>query len=54
MQMVQTGVNPVTNNMMVGRPGNQQQTPGQGMGNPPSECFSEDFCFLYNYIIIFM
>ncbi|KAH0944974.1 hypothetical protein HN011_008811 [Eciton burchellii] len=35
MQMVQTGVNPVTNNMMVGRPGNQQQTPGQGMGNPP-------------------
>jgi len=39
MQMVQTGVNPVTNNLMVGRPSNQQQTPGQGMGNPPSEFF---------------
>lgn len=36
MQMVQSGVNPVTNSMMVGRPGTQQQTPGQGpMGNPP-------------------
>ncbi|XP_011346912.1 mediator of RNA polymerase II transcription subunit 8 isoform X1 [Ooceraea biroi] len=36
IQMVQTGVNPVASSMMVGRPGNQQQTPGQGpMGNPP-------------------
>ncbi|XP_029175957.1 mediator of RNA polymerase II transcription subunit 8 isoform X1 [Nylanderia fulva] len=35
IQMVQSGVNPVNNSMMVGRPGNQQQTPGQGpMGNP--------------------
>ncbi|XP_025074689.1 mediator of RNA polymerase II transcription subunit 8 isoform X2 [Pogonomyrmex barbatus] len=35
IQMVQSGVNPVTNSMMVGRPGNQQQTTGQGLGNPP-------------------
>lgn len=35
IQMVQSGVNSVNNSMMVGRPGNQQQTPGQGpMGNP--------------------
>ncbi|EFN62887.1 Mediator of RNA polymerase II transcription subunit 8 [Camponotus floridanus] len=35
IQMVQSGVNSVNNGMMVGRPGNQQQTPGQGpMGNP--------------------
>lgn len=44
--MVQSGVNPVANSMMVGRPGNQQQTTGQGpMGNSPSEYFSEDFYF---------
>ncbi|XP_012533110.1 mediator of RNA polymerase II transcription subunit 8 isoform X2 [Monomorium pharaonis] len=36
IQMVQSGVNPVANSMMVGRPGNQQQTAGQGpLGNPP-------------------
>ncbi|XP_014472509.1 PREDICTED: mediator of RNA polymerase II transcription subunit 8 isoform X2 [Dinoponera quadriceps] len=36
IQMVQSGVNPVAGSMMVGRPGNQQQTPGQGpLGNPP-------------------
>ncbi|EFN77508.1 mediator of RNA polymerase II transcription subunit 8 isoform X2 [Harpegnathos saltator] len=36
IQMVQSGVNPVANSMMVGRPSNQQQTPGQGpLGNPP-------------------
>ncbi|KYN14374.1 Mediator of RNA polymerase II transcription subunit 8 [Trachymyrmex cornetzi] len=36
IQMVQSGVNPVGNSMMVGRPGNQQQTTGQGpLGNPP-------------------
>ncbi|XP_032669330.1 mediator of RNA polymerase II transcription subunit 8 isoform X1 [Odontomachus brunneus] len=35
IQMVQSGVNAVANSMMVGRPGNQQQTPGQGpLGNP--------------------
>ncbi|XP_018350862.1 PREDICTED: mediator of RNA polymerase II transcription subunit 8 isoform X1 [Trachymyrmex septentrionalis] len=35
IQMVQSGVNPVANSMMVGRPGNQQQTTGQGpLGNP--------------------
>ncbi|XP_020291621.1 mediator of RNA polymerase II transcription subunit 8 isoform X2 [Pseudomyrmex gracilis] len=33
IQMVQSGVSPVPNSMMVGRPGNQQQTPG--LGNPP-------------------
>lgn len=49
--MVQSGVNPVANSMM-GRPGTQQQTPGQGpMGNPPSECFSEDFCLPRKYDI---
>lgn len=51
--MVQSGVNPVANSMMVGRPGNQQQTTGQGpLGNPSSEYFSEDFHFfsqLYAY-----
>lgn len=36
VQMVQSGVNPVPSGMMVGRPGNQQQTPGQGpLGNSP-------------------
>lgn len=59
--MVQSGVNSVNNSMMVGRPGNQQQTPGQGpMGNPQSKCFSEDFHFLpcnyaiynFNYLLI--
>ncbi|XP_043260350.1 mediator of RNA polymerase II transcription subunit 8 isoform X2 [Colletes gigas] len=35
VQMVQSGVNSVPSGMMVGRPGNQQQTPGQGsLGNP--------------------
>ncbi|XP_012168891.1 mediator of RNA polymerase II transcription subunit 8 [Bombus affinis] len=35
VQMVQSGVNSVPSGMMVGRPGNQQQAPGQGsLGNP--------------------
>lgn len=55
--MVQSGVNSVNNSMMVGRPGNQQQTPGQGpMGNPQSKCFSEDFNYAvynnFNYLLI--
>jgi len=50
--MVQSGVNPVANSMMVGRPGNQQQTTGQGLGNPPSEYFSEEIPFFYNYALI--
>lgn len=36
--MVQSGVNSVPSGMIVGRPGNQQQTPGQGsLGNPSSK-----------------
>lgn len=36
--MVQSGVNSVSSGMMVGRPGSQQQTPGQGsLGNPSSK-----------------
>lgn len=35
VQMVQSGVNPVSSGMMVGRPGNQPQNPGQ-MGKAPS------------------
>lgn len=36
--MVQSGVNSVPSGMIVGRSGNQQQTPGQGsLGNPPSK-----------------
>lgn len=35
VQMVQSGVNAVSSGMMVGRPGGQSQTPGQGpLGNP--------------------
>lgn len=37
VQMVQSGVNSVPSGMIVGRPGNQQQTPGQSLGNPPSK-----------------
>jgi len=51
--MVQSGVNSVANSMMVGRPGNQQQTTGQGpLGNPSSKYFKDFDFFPQLYVII--
>lgn len=47
--MVQSGVNSVPSGMMVGRPGNQQQAPGQGsLGNPSSKQIHSNF-INYNF-----